>query len=80
MSWDKVKLGYVCDRCGAEIWVQQRQAKFGDYLMKSDPSVTVSRNYFNDDKGVQFNSAFMYCFDCEPVVIQTLQLLNKVKS
>jgi len=80
MPWDKVKMGYYCDRCGASIWVQQRQERFKDCLIKSDPYVSVSRNYFNDDKGVHLNSAFMYCFDCEPVVIEALRALNKERT
>ena len=64
MSWDKVKMGFFCDRCGAAIWMGIRQERFVqqdilrdkevDLLLSSrrrksgDPYISINRNAFFD--------------------------------
>ena len=74
-------MGFYCDRCGASIWMSTRQEKYRTPRGEKagDPYVSVNRVAFFDDKGVVHNDAFTYCFDCEPVVIETLTALNKAK-
>lgn len=80
MSWDKVKMGHYCDRCGASIWMDVRQEKFrgpsGEGSSAGDPYLSVSRVAFLDP-GKPLYSGFQYCFDCEPRVMQVLSELNK---
>lgn len=84
MAWDQKRGGHYCDRCDASIWMDARQERFINNDPRTgskagDPYVSVSRvAFFEADKPLY--SGFMYCFDCEPIVMQTLQALNKVKS
>ena len=82
MSWDKGKMGYYCDRCGASIWMDVRQEKYlgpkGEGSKAGDPYLSVSRHaFFEPEKPIY--SGYQYCFDCEPMVMQVLAALNKEK-
>ena len=80
MSWDKVKMGHYCDRCGASIWMDVRQPKFKTppSYKAGDPYLSVSWNAFAEPNKPNF-SGYQYCFDCEPVVMKVLEALNKEK-
>lgn len=80
MGWDTERKGHYCDRCDAAIWLDIRQERFrgkkGEGSKAGDPYISVNHNaFFEEGKG--FGSSFMYCFDCEPVVIAVLAALNK---
>lgn len=83
MAWDKVRMGHYCDRCDASIWMDVRQEKFrgknGEGSKAGDPYLSVSRVAFFDPEKPLY-SGFMYCFDCEPVVMAVLKALNLNKE
>ena len=83
MSWDKEKMGFYCDRCGASIWMDQRQQRFlamnpAPGVKASDPYLSVNHHaFFEEGKRGYTSSGFQYCYDCEPVVMNVLAALNK---
>lgn len=83
MSWDKVKMGFYCDRCEAPIWMDIRQDRFlklnpSPGLKGGDPYLSVSWVAFGDPSKPNFHG-FHYCFDCEPTVVAVIKALNKEK-
>lgn len=84
MSWNEVKMGFYCDRCGASIWMDIRQERFlkmnsAPGAKAGDPYLGISHHaFFEEGKG--FRAGFQYCWDCEPVVIEALKALNKEKT
>jgi len=83
MGWDKERKGHYCNRCDASIWMDVRQEKYRTMTPAAgakagDPYLSVSRHaFFETDKPI--HSGFMYCYDCEPVVMEVLKALNKEK-
>lgn len=81
MSWDKVKMGFYCDRCGASIWMDVRQKKYigpnGEGTKMGDPYLGVHHHAFleEDKRG----HGLHYCYECEPVVINVLLALKETK-
>lgn len=79
MSWDKTKGGFFCDRCDAYIAMNFRQERFikptdhHTVRLSGDPYVSVSLNFFLDDKQSTTLTGYHFCFDCQPVILAAVK-------
>jgi len=86
MSWDKTKGGFFCDRCDAYIAMNFRQEKFmkptDHFTIRNagDPYVSVTVNFFLNDKQSTTLNGFHFCFDCEPIVMAAVREVATVRK
>lgn len=86
MSWDKVRGGFYCDRCDAYIAMNYRQDRFlkptdhHTVRLAGDPYVSASLNYFLNEKQSTSLDSYIFCFDCEPIVMAAIRELATVRK